>query len=247
MDWKIRWSMLLVFMAALVLLVGTVSAGTLPFGNITLTYPDDLSSCNPAPGQAVLSGLESYHIVKFVLEEEKGGIWMVIGETAFQAPDSSGIITFDFNYPTVSPPGTRFFVQAEVYDTSAGAWVEVVKLRPKWTVSCSLPAQACSPGYWKQQHHYDSWVPTGYNPGDDFDTTFGVDFFRPNITLGQAAKSGGGLGKVARFGVSSLLGAAHPGVNFALTEQQVFALVQAQNGDALSDLYSDSGNSCPLN
>ena len=28
----------------------------------------------------------------------------------------------------------------------------------------------CTPGYWKQEQHFDSWVPTGYAPGDDFDT-----------------------------------------------------------------------------
>jgi hypothetical protein len=50
------------------------------------------------------------------------------------------------------------------------------------------PAEGCSPGYFR--NHFDAWV--GYSPSDDFDTTFGVDYFDPNITLGQAIWLGGG-------------------------------------------------------
>lgn len=44
----------------------------------------------------------------------------------------------------------------------------------------NYPAQGCTPGYWKQEHHFDSWV--GYNPDDLFDDVFGVAAF-PGLTL----------------------------------------------------------------
>jgi len=36
-----------------------------------------------------------------------------------------------------------------------------------------MGGQGCTPGYWKQPHHFGSWV--GYVPGDLFDAVFGVD------------------------------------------------------------------------
>lgn len=39
----------------------------------------------------------------------------------------------------------------------------------------------CTPGYWKQPQHFDSWV--GYEPGDYFDVAFGGG---PHITLLEA-------------------------------------------------------------
>ncbi len=34
--------------------------------------------------------------------------------------------------------------------------------------------EGCTPGYWKQDHHFDSWE--GYAPGDQLDGVFGVTF-----------------------------------------------------------------------
>lgn len=100
----------------------------------------------------------------------------------------------------------------------------------------------CSPGYWK--NHLDAWGPTGFSPGDDFDATFGVDLFAPDLTLEEAVNARGGReGKLARHGTAALLAAAHPDVNSPVTVAQVIALVQAGDSNtlaALSDLI------CPL-
>jgi hypothetical protein len=100
----------------------------------------------------------------------------------------------------------------------------------------------CSPGYFKR--HLDAWAPTGYSPDNDFDATFGVDFFDPDITLLDAVNAkGGGFDALARVGTASLLSAAHPGVNYPLTETEVIAAVQA--GDkATLDQYIDFD--CPI-
>jgi hypothetical protein len=55
---------------------------------------------------------------------------------------------------------------------------------------------------------------------------------------------GGGVERLARHGVAALLSAAHPDVNYPYTVEQVIALVQAGDADALAaanELF------CPLN
>jgi len=81
--------------------------------------------------------------------------------------------------------------------------------------------EGCTPGYWKNH----AWV--GYAPGDDFDTTFGVDFFNPNITLGAAVNlGGGGVAALARHAVAAILNVANPDVDYTYTLDQVMAIVQ---------------------
>ncbi len=113
--------------------------------------------------------------------------------------------------------------------------------------------QGCTPGYWRQEHHYDSWQ--GFAPGNDFDTVFGVNVFNPNITLGVAVElGGGGVNALARHGVAALLNAASGGVNFAYTVAQVKAIVAgtaAYSGlsvEARKNLLAAANEAgCPLN
>jgi hypothetical protein len=103
--------------------------------------------------------------------------------------------------------------------------------------------QGCTPGYWK--NHLEQWAATGYSPTDDFDTTFGTEYFDPDITLEQAVNlGGGGVERLARHGVAALLSAAHPGVNYPLTVDQVIAAVQAGDADTL-EAFNEAF--CPLN
>lgn len=69
----------------------------------------------------------------------------------------------------------------------------------------NYPAQGCTPGYWKQPQHLGSWGACA-SPGDDFDTTFGVDLFDPDITLLEALDAnGGGENALARHATAALL------------------------------------------
>lgn len=109
---------------------------------------------------------------------------------------------------------------------------------------CDEPpgGQGCTPGYWK--NHLESWEPTGYSPGDDFDATFGVDLFSPDITLNQAVRAkGGGANRLARHGTAALLSAAHPDVAYGYTVAEVIALVQAGDAGALE---AANEQFCPL-
>lgn len=116
--------------------------------------------------------------------------------------------------------------------------------------------QGCTPGYWRQDQHLDSWKV--YSPGADFDATFGVNFFNPNITLLQAvALGGGGNNALARHGVAALLNAAAgSGVSYAYTTAQVIAIVRGSGAysglsvEARKDLLAaanEGAGGCPLN
>lgn len=48
-------------------------------------------------------------------------------------------------------------------------------------VPASACTEGCTPGYWKQDQHFDSWV--GYSPTDLFSVVFGVG---PDMTLLEA-------------------------------------------------------------
>lgn len=94
--------------------------------------------------------------------------------------------------------------------------------------------EGCTPGYWR--NHFEDWPATGFSPTDDFDATFGVDLFSPNITLGEAIfLGGGGANKMGRHGTAALLSAAHPDVNSPLSVAAVIGYVQAGNVDPLVD------------
>lgn len=86
--------------------------------------------------------------------------------------------------------------------------------------------QGCTPGYWKQDQHFDSWN-APYDPTDDFDATFGVNFFNPDISLLDALNlNGGAAGKnqLARAAVAALLNAAEG--FYPMSAAQVIAAVQ---------------------
>lgn len=110
--------------------------------------------------------------------------------------------------------------------------------------------QGCTPGYWKQKHHFDSW-PAPYTPDMLFSDVFANAF--PGKTLVQvAAQGGGGLIALGRHTVAALLNAASAGVSYDLTVNDVITSFNAafQFGDynGLKDIfegYNEQG--CPLN
>jgi hypothetical protein len=71
----------------------------------------------------------------------------------------------------------------------------------------------CSPGYWRQAHHLDSWIATGYSPEDKYN-----DHISPpvigNPTLLEVLQSPQIYKGDAFNKVGDLLSTAHPDVNF---------------------------------
>jgi hypothetical protein len=115
--------------------------------------------------------------------------------------------------------------------------------------------QGCTPGYWR--NHAARWV--GVEPSDDFDETFGVDVFNPNVTLGWAIwAQGGGANAFARHATAALLnahakatGSIGQFVNYPYTVAEVIQMVQdaVANGtmEATKDLLEAANElGCPL-
>lgn len=110
------------------------------------------------------------------------------------------------------------------------------------TFTNAFQGQGCTPGYWK--NHLSAWSATGFAPGDDFDTTFGVDLFDPDITLEEGVNAKGGHeNRLARHGTAALLSASHPDVSYDLTVAEVMAAVQAGDADLLE---ASNEQFCPL-
>lgn len=85
--------------------------------------------------------------------------------------------------------------------------------------------EGCTPGYWRQEHHYDSW-PAPYSPDDLFSTYF--DDYFPGMTLGEVVMlKGGHLNALGRHAVAALLNAASGGVDYDLAVADVIAAFNA--------------------
>jgi hypothetical protein len=88
--------------------------------------------------------------------------------------------------------------------------VLVVAMSLPMVVPASACEEGCTPGYWRQEHHFDSWV--GYAPDDYFDDVFGVG---PHMTLLDALWArGGGENAFLRHAVAALLNAARPDLDY---------------------------------
>jgi hypothetical protein len=110
--------------------------------------------------------------------------------------------------------------------------------------------QGCTPGYWKQAHHFDSW-PAAYTPTTLFSAVFENAF--PGMTLDEVlGQGGGGLKALGRHTVAALLNAASSGVEYPITTAQVISGFNAvfPGGDYETlhlrwAAFNEAG--CPLN
>jgi hypothetical protein len=175
------------------------------------------------------------------IELEEGGAFVDL----FAGPGFTGIITSvplpqtgDGNVQTVAI-GVSGVASMQVVLNGSGA-IDNLRVRPE---HAPPGGEGCTPGFWR--NHLEDWGPTGLSPGDDFDTTFGVNFFDPDKTLDDTVRlGGGGLRKVARHGTAALLNALHPDVNYPFTAAEVIAAVQAGDVDALVPA-NELSSECP--
>lgn len=81
--------------------------------------------------------------------------------------------------------------------------------------------EGCTPGYWKQDQHFDSWT-NPYDPGDAFSAHFENAF--PGMTLLEVLKQGGGgLDALGRHTVAAMLNSASSRVDYAFSAATVKA------------------------
>jgi hypothetical protein len=190
--------------------------------------------------------------------------------------DQAGDLNLEVFYPPVSEWPIQSGGTAEIHvDLSIGVydadgnnvtWINdplgVLGPGQDWDVFCltSPPPppppppppgdEGCTPGYWKQPQHLDSWV--GYAPSDSYETVFGVDASFDAATLLQVLKQGGGGEKaLGRHAVAALLNASNPDVPYSYTAAEVIAKVQEAyaTGDfegAKNMLAEQNEKFCPL-
>ena len=119
--------------------------------------------------------------------------------------------------------------------------------------------EGCTPGYWKQEQHFDSWV--GFTQNQDLESVFDVPdgLNLDSTTLLDALSLSGGSGVAGgarilmRAAVAALLNSA--GVDYTMTTAEVIAAVNtalASNDRATmlalaADLDADNNLGCPLN
>jgi hypothetical protein len=128
----------------------------------------------------------------------------------------------------------------------------------KWlTAALSVPneeqgGQGCTPGYWKQEHHFADWI-SPYQPDDLFSDYF-EDAFPGSSLVEVLDGKGGGLTALGRHTVAALLNAANPEVAYDLTPQEVINefndVYPGSKGDYESlknefEVLNEQG--CPLN
>ena len=264
------------FAIALLLVVSTVGsalAGSVSSNGMTMIYPSyplsgpALQSCEPwnepSANTISLSGIP---------EGAKVEVTFAWANPYMGSPNYLPTITFNnvtggslvvpVSYPMDTTQWPVFnsatneraiAVSAFVRVTSGGIVTKLVG--KQWWVRCQPPlrVQGCTPGYWRQDHHFDSWVATGYAPGDDFEAVFGVDAsFDPHTMLDAVWLGGGGEFALARHAVAALLNASSPDVDYFYSAADVIAGVQAAyaSGDfepfkSALDFANNAG--CPLN
>lgn len=111
--------------------------------------------------------------------------------------------------------------------------------------------QGCTPGYWKQSQHFDSWV--GYSPGQSFEAVFGRDVSGTPTLLQALGMNGGGINALMRHATAALLNASTgSGVNYGMTAAQVISAFQAayDSGDYETQKNAFAARNeagCPLN
>ncbi|MDX1400677.1 MAG: hypothetical protein R3245_02045 [Kiloniellales bacterium] len=143
-----------------------------------------------------------------------------------------------------SVPGV---VRMEVLLRGSGAIDDIVFTREAGT-------EGCTPGYWKQEHHFDSW-PAAFMPSDLFSDTFEDAY--PGMTLLDVLENNGnqtGLEALGRHTVAALLNAASADVDYDLTEGEVidafndvFPGSKGDYNDVKDDLAELNELGCPLN
>lgn len=108
------------------------------------------------------------------------------------------------------------------------------------------PDEGCGPAFWRQPRNLDEWGDTGYSPWQTVESVFDVpdQYGLDYVPLWVALRLPGGPGEAGaarlllKAGVTALLNAAHPDIDYPLTEAEVISQVNAAlaSGDRMTML-----------
>jgi hypothetical protein len=141
---------------------------------------------------------------------------------------------------------------ADVSGRGATSGTVVTSEDPALLICTEPPSggEGCTPGYWKQAHHFDSWV--GYSPNQSYAAVFGVTPSFNKTLVGALGQGGGGEKALGRHAVAALLSAASGGVSYAFTVDELIAIVRTAYATrdferAHKELAAQNELGCPLN
>jgi hypothetical protein len=175
--------------------------------------------------------------------------WLAYSSYTTTTYHSTTTTTYNSTTTTKPTTTTTHATTTTTEPTTTTTHATTTTTKPTTTTTVRHGGDGCTPGFWRQAHHYDSWV--GFSPGDDYETVFGVDAVF-DATLGEAAWfGGGGEYALARHAVAALLNSTSPDVDYAFTTSQVIDLVQNAYAtgdfeDAKDMLEDENEEGCPL-
>lgn len=112
--------------------------------------------------------------------------------------------------------------------------------------------QGCTPGYWRQPHHYDSWA-APYTPDTLFSSVF-EDAFPGQMLSDVVVLRGGGLNALGRHVAAALLNSASDEVQYGASTDAIIGAFNAvypgtksEYNDLKNDLEAMNESGCPLN
>ncbi|MDH5473352.1 MAG: hypothetical protein OEY61_10895 [Gammaproteobacteria bacterium] len=153
------------------------------------------------------------------------------------------------NTATVSASGE---IRLESVSDSDDAWIRCEPTKSG--------GEGCTPGYWKQPHHFDSW-PTGITPDTSYSSIFGRTItirtrdagLVIDPTLLQALSAlGGQVNTAARHSTAAYLNSMSNGVSYDLSADQIIDNLQQSVdgndfGTLIEALVNFNEQGCPLN
>jgi len=165
-----------------------------------------------------------------------------------------GSVTINASHVLAASPDP--FVNTATFTCSPAGFPNVLTASASATVDVTFPpppgGEGCTPGYWKQSQHFDSWT-APYDPTDLYEVVFGVSVPGNPTLLDALNAGGGGINALLRHSTAALLNAASADVDSEFTVAQVIALVQAAlapGGDiegTKNTLAAANELGCPLN
>jgi hypothetical protein len=254
--------------------------------NVTGSYPAaDLTLVASAAYETITVGTVSY----------PAGTCQTIGQILqnlnFQNPVDPSIFQDPLRYLTITQTGAPANTQLDKIITTEQGGADVTTVAPATSATIDinfyhgavasfwnspkpppLGTQGCTPGYWKQSQHYDSWTATGYNPGDAISTVFTFPA-SPSYTVnalpmggftlvqGLGFKGGNDLSGKAqiliRAAIAAVLNASNSSIQYGMSKTDIINKVNAAlaGGDATAitnlgtqlDGLNNGVGGCPLN
>ncbi len=132
-------------------------------------------------------------------------------------------------------------------------WAKVLAIRGEVALASATPvlSQGCTPGFWKQAHHFAHW-PAAYRPEDSFARIFlGLESPEEPTLLQALDPGGGGFVALMRQAVAALLNAAHGSLIYPYTPEQVIAMfreaMESGEVETTKALFEQANEgTCPL-